>query len=155
MRVELRDALEFLYVDSVVSGSPRRSMTVDVPRGGTGSFHVLLCGLSTGKTVRFAILRDGRVVRNAEWFRLVDVPVEKNTGPFGLVEQCGERNPFVTRRAPFRVYDAMEPVQGSVEAVSSTMALRAHLPAGRGKAGQGEYRWKFSTKKKRASFHSA
>ncbi len=140
MRVELRDALEFLYVDSVVSGSPRRSMTVDVPRGGTGSFHVLLCGLSIGETVRFAILRDGRVVRNAEWFRLVDVPVEKNTGPLGLVEKCGERNPFVTRRAPFRVYDAMEPVQGSVEAVSSTMALRAHLPAGRGKAGQREYR---------------
>ncbi len=140
MRVELRDALEFLYVDSVVSGSLRRSMTVDVPRGGTGSFHVLLCGLSRGKTVRFAIRRDGRVVRNAEWFRLVDVPVEKNTGPVLGVEKRGERNPFVIRRAPFRVYDAMEPVQGSVQAVSSTMALRAHLPAGRGKAGQREYR---------------
>ena len=132
MRVELRDALEFLYADSVVSGSPCRSMTVDVPRGGTGSFHVLLCDLSRGKTVRFAIRKDGRVVRNADWFRLVDVPVEKNTGPVLGVEKRGERNPFVIRRAPFRVYDAMEPVQGSVQAVSSTMVLRCSPSSGQG-----------------------
>jgi hypothetical protein len=54
--------------------------------------------------------------------------VEANTGPGGFIEKKGQRNRFVARRAPFRVYDAMEPVQLPIKICAPTMALRFHLP---------------------------
>lgn len=72
--------------------------------------------------------RGKKPVRNEAWFRLVAVPVEQNTGPVGFTEKPGEINRHAARRAPFWVYDAMEPVGRAVKAVSSLMALRLHLP---------------------------
>ena len=129
MRIELRDSLEFLFPDSVVSKKPCRSTALDVARAGTAAVHVLLNGLDEGEAIRVAI-RDARgaVARSAKWFRLVDVPVEANTGPVGFAEKKGERNPYVIRRAPFRVYDVMAPASGTIRGGASTMALRLHLP---------------------------
>ena len=127
MRAELRDALEFLYSDSQVRDMPCMSMTLDVARGGTASAHVLLNGLTPGDTIRTRVTRRGQPIRRPAWFRLVDVPVEVNTGPAGFVEKEGEQNPYVIRRAPFRVCDAMEPVESSLQATAPTMALRLHL----------------------------
>lgn len=131
MRSELRDALEFLYGDSEVGRRPCRAMTLDVARGGTAAVHVLLNGLTPGKTLRARVRRGGRKVRDAGWFRLVDVPVEENTGVEAFVEKDGERNPYVTRRAPFRVFDAMAPTAGSVRVDTPTIALRLHVPVPR------------------------
>ena len=128
MRGELRDSLEFLYADDTVAKKPRRSIRVDVARGGTASVHVLVNGLAPGGTVQLTVRRKGRAVLGAKWFRLIDVPVEVNTGPAGFVEKEGERNRFVARRAPLRVYDAMEPVGKSVSVTSPTVALRLHVP---------------------------
>jgi len=129
MRVELRDSLEFLFPDSVVSKKPCRSAALDVARAGTVAVHVLLNDLDVGEAIRVTI-RDARgaIVRSAKWFRLVDVPVEANTGPVGFAEKKGEHNPYVIRRAPFRVYDAMAPASGTIRAAASTMALRLNLP---------------------------
>jgi hypothetical protein len=128
MRPELRDSLEWLYTDSVVGKKPCQSLSVDVARGGTASVHVLVCGLEEGQSVQLATRRGRAAAEEAQWFRLVDVPVETNTGPVGFVERDGEENPHVTRRAPFRVFDAMEPVGSSVKAPSTALALRLHLP---------------------------
>ena len=128
MRAELRDSLEFLYPDSLVNKRPCRSMRLDVARGGTISLHVLLNDLKENRSVRAMLRRNGREVRTAQWFRLLDVPVEANTGPVGSTEKKGERNRFVTRRAPFRVYDAMEPVKSPIKVSSPTTALRLQLP---------------------------
>jgi len=124
MQAELRDALEFLFADSTVSASPCREMALDVPRGGTIAVHVLLNDLPQNGDLRvFAGIADAR------WFRLIDVPVERNTGPVGFIEteESGE-NPFVIRRAPFRVYDAMAPLEDETEITGPTMALRLHVP---------------------------
>ncbi|MFC1452950.1 DUF4091 domain-containing protein [Verrucomicrobiota bacterium] len=57
--------------------------------------------------------------------------MEKNTGPDSFVEKEGEKkNPYVTRRAPFRVCDAMEPFGVSTRCASGAMALRLHLRTG-------------------------
>ena len=128
MRVELRDSLEFLYSDSSVADRPCEAMRVDVARGGTASVHVLVNGVKKGATLRATLERNGKRVPSATWFRLVDVPVEVNTGPVGFTEKEGGHNKFVARRAPFRVYDAMEPVGPAVQAASPTTALRLHLP---------------------------
>ena len=140
MHTELRDALEFLYVDSVVAARPCRAVTIDVARGGTGSVHVLLNGISKGGKIHLTVRSGGQIVRNHEWFRLIDVPVEVNTGPVAFVEKKGEQNPFVARRAPFRVYDAMEPTGCTIIASSPSMALRLHLPvAKKGETAHREY----------------
>lgn len=140
MRAELRDSLEFLYPDSDVGERPRRAMRLDVARGGTASVHVLFNGLTVGKAVRLEVRRNGRPVPEAQWFRLIDVPVEANTGPDGFVEKEGKRNRFVIRRAPFRVYDAMAPLGASLSATASTMAVRLHLPVARdARAGRRTY----------------
>lgn len=140
MRAELRDSLANLYPDSVVSKTACRSMSVDVARGGTAAMHVLVNDVKEGTTVRFAVRGRQGKVREAEWYRLIDVPVEMNSGLVGFVEKEPGENPFVVRRAPFRAYDAMQPVKSSVKACSSTVALRLHLPIpSRARAGELHY----------------
>ena len=140
MRVELRDSLENLHLDSVVGQRPRRAMSIDVARGGTAAVHVLLNDVKTGAAIRAVLRGRGGVAQGAEWSRLIDVPVEVNTGPVGFIEKEGERNRFVVRRAPFRTYDAIAPMHGSVKAAASTIALRLHLPIARSaRPGRREY----------------
>ncbi len=133
MKAELRDSLENLYPDSVVGDTPCTSMEIDVARGGTAAVHVLLTEVQ-GQTLRLRVTRGGEAVKGAEWFHLVDVPVEENTGLFGFT--TGNKawadnavNPHVVRTAPFRTYDAMEPLgRRSATATGPTMALRLHVP---------------------------
>jgi len=138
MRVELRDSLENLYPDSTIPKTPCRSVCIDVPRGGIAAVHVLLNDVKEGATVRPVLHGKQSHAREAQWYRLIHVPVEVNTGPVGFVEKEGEQNPFVVRRAPFRVYDAMKPVRKSLKAAASTLALRLHVPISP-KARTGEY----------------
>ena len=153
MRAELRDGLEYLYADSVVGARPCRRMRVDVARGATASVHVLLNDVKPGATVRVAVRRDGREVRGAQWFRLVDVPVEVNTGPVIFVEKKGQRNRYVARRAPFRVCDAMEPVGSAVKTSSATTALRLHVPvAANARPGVRRYTMVIESGKERHAF---
>jgi hypothetical protein len=127
MRIELKDSLDSLFPDSTVGKKPVRRMLLDVARGATASVHVLVNDVKAGSRVGVKVHQSGREVREARWFRLIDVPVEVNTGPMGFVEREGERNRFVIRRAPFRVCDAMEPIARSVKAEASMMALRLHV----------------------------
>ena len=128
MRAELMDALEFPYADSQVRVRPTAAATLDVPRGGTVSAHVLLNDLPPGKRVRLAIKRGNRTVESCQWFLLHHVPVETNTGLVGFIEKKGEPNPHVIRRAPFRVYDAMEPVGSSFTAPEAGAVARLQIP---------------------------
>ncbi|MCC7409641.1 MAG: hypothetical protein IT442_16370, partial [Phycisphaeraceae bacterium] len=128
MRAEWHDSLEHLYPDSAVGERARESMSLDVARGGTGAAHVLVNGLREGDALRLSVREAGRAVREAKWFVLIDVPVEANTGPVGFIERENERNEFVARRAPFRVYDAMSPAGATVRVTAGTMGLRLHVP---------------------------
>ena len=140
MRAEIRDSLESLFPNSEVGDPPRASFELDVARAGTISAHILINGLERGQRIRFSIRRGGKAVPNAQWYRLIDVPVELNTGPSMWAEKKHQHNPHVIRRAPFRVYDAMEPVKGSLTTKSDTLALRVHVPVPRnGKPGQRSY----------------
>jgi len=125
MRCSLLDPLVWAYPDSEPGARPCARFAVDVARGGTAAVTVLLKEATPGLPIRLAV--DGRGPE-VQFFRLRDVPVERNTGPVGFAEKEGERNEFVCRRAPFRVYDAMQPVGRSFEARASTEAIRVHLP---------------------------
>ena len=121
---QLVDPLEWLYPDSAV-GTVRECLDTDVPENGVAEVNVLFNGLDLGQPLSYSCTD-----KSAEWFRLVAVPVERNTGPKGFLEDCskGVTNRFVTRRAPFSVYDVMEPLEGSsVNPMSATMALCLRL----------------------------
>jgi hypothetical protein len=132
MRGCLIDSLQPLFPDSKVAKRPTRKVSLEVARGGTVSVHVLLNNVPPKSKVSFSASGDdGQRIVAARWFRLIDVPVEKNTGLKSFVERGGVRNPHVIRRAPFRVYDAMEPVGSSITAKAGTMALRLAVPIAR------------------------
>lgn len=127
MRIELRDALEFLYPDSPARRMLSDRPTLDVARGGTISANVLILGAPRGN-LSLQVSESGRPVRSARWSRLHDVPVEENTAPVIFTEsRKSGRNPHVIRRAPFRVFDAMEPLEGQVRSSGGTIALRVDL----------------------------
>ncbi|MBP5544981.1 MAG: DUF4091 domain-containing protein [Kiritimatiellae bacterium] len=118
----LTDALEWLYPDSAPE-SVTEAMETDVPANGVAEVNVLVTGLAPGEPLRFSC-----DVSGAEWFRLRAVPVSRNTGETGMLEKPGETNPFVTRDAPFDVFDAMEPIQdNSTDTGAGSVALRLRL----------------------------
>ena len=139
MQVELRDSLANLFPDSVPGKRPAMVRRVAVGRGGIAAVHVLATELTPGAAIRLELRGQGLPLRTAQWFRLVDVPVEENTGMEGFTENTrwddgtsGGANPYVIRKAPFRVYDAMAPVSSRLKAKAATMAFRLHLPIPRG-----------------------
>ncbi len=141
MKAELRDSLEFLYPDSKIDQRPCRNMSIDVARRGFISVHILLNALKVGANIRLSLLCRGKKVRQAKWFRLVDVPVEENTGTVNFTERSdNKKNRHVIRRAPFRVYDPMEPISSRYRALAPTMVFRLQLPlAADDRPGQRDY----------------
>lgn len=126
MRCSLIDSLVWVYPDSEIGARSCSQIKVDVARGATVAVNVLMKKVTPGSTIRLAVsLKTGG---KAQFFRLHDVPVERNTGPVGFTEKAGEHNEFVSRRAPFRVYDAMQPIGTSFEAEAATEVVRVHLP---------------------------
>ena len=129
MRAALIDSLQFIYSDTPLPPAPATRLTLDVPRGGIAAVQILIDDLRPGEVLKLSVRQRGQAVRDARWYRLIDVPVEKNTGAVGFVEKEGEpRNEFAARRAPFRVYDAMEPLRGSVQVTGETAALVLQVP---------------------------
>ncbi|MGC9326461.1 MAG: DUF4091 domain-containing protein [Candidatus Hinthialibacter sp.] len=128
-RAELVDELEDLFPDSKISEPPAETFFIDAARGTTVAVHIFVKEICSGQTMNFSIQREGKDVRGARWFRLVDVPVEVNTGLETRTElHDGKENPYVIRRAPFRVYEALEPVQSPVQLSQDVLALRVELP---------------------------
>lgn len=119
----LAEPLAWLYPDSKVSDVVTPAEVTDVPANGVAEMNVLFNGLDVSAPLTFSDEGAG-----AEFFRLVAAPVELNTGKDGMVARVAGSNPHVTRQAPFRVYDAMEPLKGgSIRPTESTQALRVRL----------------------------
>jgi hypothetical protein len=60
---------------------------------------------------------------------MLDVLVSENTGLINRTEKySGEINPHVIRRAPFRVFEALNPIASPLTIDSGTVALRLEIP---------------------------
>jgi hypothetical protein len=116
-----------VFPDSKVVDPAVKTFTADVPRGGIAGVHILLNGLEVGQRLSFSVSGGRTGETNALWYRLVDVPVEQNTG---LAGRLGTDNPHVIRRAPFRVFDALEPVTLSLQITEPIVVLRVEIPIG-------------------------
>ena len=131
MHACLTDSMVHIFPDSDARKTGAGRAVLDVARGGTAAVHVLINHAGRQGQLEFAVRCKGRRISSARWYRLIDVPVEVNTGPFSFVETKGELNPHVIRRAPFRVYDAMQPVSAPIPLAGETMALRLEISIAR------------------------
>lgn len=115
------DPLAWLYADSKIA-SVERMDEIDVPENGVVDVNILLNGLKPGEKLEFDASEQG------EWYRMIAVPVKRNTGLRGCLEKKPGKNPHVARRAPFEVFDVLEPLaKQSLDGVRETEALRFRM----------------------------
>ena len=115
------DPLAWLYADSKIA-SVERLDEIDVPENGVVDVNILLNGLKPGVKLGFEASEHG------EWYRMIAVPVKRNTGLRGFLENKPGGNPHVARRAPFEVFDVLEPLATpAVDDVRETEALRFRM----------------------------
>ena len=127
MQAGLFDELEELYPDSSAADGSR-AIELHAARGTYAGVHVLVTDLVPGEALDFTFEHADRSLGAPTWYRLIDVPVEENTGLGSRTEQFeGEENPHVVRRAPFRVYEALEPLRAGLVPATDAVALRAEL----------------------------
>lgn len=123
----LFDELEELYPDSSLAAGVQ-ALATHTTRGAYAGVHVLLTGLDSGEELSFDIEHADRSLGVPTFYRLIDVPVEENTGLGSRTEQFeGKENPHVIRRAPFRVFEALQPLVGPFLPPTDVIALRAEL----------------------------
>ena len=135
---QLVDPLEWTYVDSKVGDRPAFAET-DVPFGGVADATVLFNGLEKGKPLAVSCPTPG-----AEWFEMVPVTVERNTGLAGFCVKPGETNTWAVRQAPYRVFEAMRPLgDATVVPSAETLALRFRLRQFAPKAGETNLTFRF------------
>lgn len=104
---------EFLYPDTPLSALPSR-LELSMPRNGRPGIQLLL--QTDAKEVSLSLSGEGF---SPEWFRMLSVPVEYNTGDGTeqggamVLEKRPERKPdYAVRLAPFWVYDCLQPAPG-------------------------------------------
>jgi len=131
LRVVATDPLAWLYADTRAADVPALE-ELDVPSNGVADVNVLIDGLDPGLPVQVSATG----VDGGAWYRLRAVPVTRNTGVRGFLELPGQVNPYVTRRAPFSVFDVLEPLPSQgLAAPRQVEALRlrvAGVPSGVG-----------------------
>ena len=124
MKAGLKDCLERIYPDSQINAGEDHA-ALHVARGSTVAVHVLIQNVPAGMPVRFSV--QGNALGKARWRRLIDVPVEVNTGLASFTEKVPGENPYVVRRAPFRTYDAISPTRSPMPSTGDPIALRLEI----------------------------
>ncbi len=105
------DPLEAIYPDVNDISNYKNKWKGDFPLGVIADAHVLI-KMPTGTSFKIMALLDEKSLDSNCLSRLLDVPVEQNTGLDSRTEQfINKINPYVIRRAPFRIFEVIEPVQ--------------------------------------------
>ncbi len=129
-RLFLTDPLEPIFPDSNDLSNYSNQYTLDFPAGTVADVH-LLVDAPAGSTFSVTAFVKGKALPLSCWSTLLDVPVEQNTGLDSRTEiYKGINNPYVIRRAPFRIYEAILPLNKNIiETKSAFTALRFAAPA--------------------------
>ncbi len=127
----LTDPLEPLFPDSNHLAGYSNQYAIDFPAGTIADVHLLLQA-GTGETCTITASLNGKELPLAYWSKLVAVPVEQNTGLDSRTERYKHTiNPYVIRRAPFRVYEAIVPVKSAQLVTDNPFtAFRLAIPPG-------------------------
>ncbi|MFP4026744.1 MAG: DUF4091 domain-containing protein [Candidatus Brocadiia bacterium] len=131
MKVDIYDSLEWLFADSQPRRRPRGEISIETARRARPGFQILVNDVPDETPIHVEVpsLRsnDGEGLARCELYKLISVPVEENTGAIGFTND-GDKNEHVTRRAPFRVFDALKPVTSPVRAASGPTVLLVQFP---------------------------
>jgi hypothetical protein len=127
--VGLVDEVQEIFPDTKLD-QPLKRLTVHAARNTIASVHVMITGLLGTEKIGFSESDErGRPTPGIQWYRMIDVPVTENTGLDRNTEKySGMKNPYVIRRAPFRIYDPFRPVNSPIAADSTALALRMEVP---------------------------
>jgi hypothetical protein len=107
MQTSLFDPLASLYTDTSVSSGTSRFVT-DIPKDGAGSVVVMVSVPEASDS--FELTLEGPEADRIEFYRLSSVPVNQNTGYFGMTEShIGFDNRHIVRHAPFSIFEILEP----------------------------------------------
>ena len=96
---------EWLYPDQLPSGG-KTVARIEAPQGGFPGCQILI--KNSGGPISWRFHSEDDRLEPPTVYRLIPVYVEKNTGIRGFTIPQGEDADYVTRKAPFWVYDAME-----------------------------------------------
>ncbi len=107
MKFTVKSMNEWLYPDSIVSDE-RHEIKLSAVRGGSAGFQILFEGLEPGD-IR-AEFESESAGFEVEIFRERAVRVEYNTGLHGFTANWKTAKDYATRKAPFWVFDAIEPI---------------------------------------------
>ncbi len=131
-KISMFDELAPVYPDTKIE-KPVTAYKVDVSLGSIAGVNILLNDMVPGEAIRFAVTSKGILDKfYSNWFFMIDVPVAENTGLDSRTERfTGQTNPYVIRRAPFRIYEALDPVQTGYIPGRPTQGLRMEIPIGK------------------------
>lgn len=138
----LFDELAPLFPDTAPPSGAERHVC-HTPRGVPAGVHVVAAGLPAGAPVEWRLLLGESPAAGIRAFRLIDVPVEQNTGIGSRTEIWEKKeNPHVIRDAPFRIFEVLEPATDRAAARrDGLLALRLEVDvAPDAKPGTREYR---------------
>ncbi|OPH57711.1 hypothetical protein BC351_04135 [Paenibacillus ferrarius] len=127
---------EWLYPDTLISESGPDSISLSTARGSRAGCQILIQLEDVGAPLSWTYTPTPSAAMNCdniqmELFRLRDVLVNENTGPKYSTIPVGTPADYITRPAPFRVYDALQRVDQAFTTSSPKEALYVswHIPA--------------------------
>lgn len=109
--IKLVDPLEPVYPDTNRLEQYSDHYHEDFPVNADADIHLLIETIP-GSTITVAADINKHKIPLSAWSQLLDVPVERNTGLNSRTEIYDNQiNPYVIRRAPFRIYEAIKPLR--------------------------------------------
>lgn len=123
------DPLEPIYPDTNNLKGYSTKWQIDIPQHTIAEAHILL-KLPIGESFTVSASAKGKTFKDV-WSTLTHVPVEQNTGLDSRTEQFLDKiNPHVIRRAPFNVFEIIEPLKDEkLLATNTYTALRLAIPS--------------------------
>ncbi|MBI9019185.1 MAG: DUF4091 domain-containing protein [Phycisphaerae bacterium] len=122
----LTDELTPIYPDQFPDGSA--AFTSHAPRACTTAVHLVINNLTADADLSFT----ANALLSTQFYNLIAVPVEVNSGVSSRTETFDKKiNPDVIRRAPFNIYEVLEPFDKTIKATAKQMAFALHctIPA--------------------------
>ncbi|MEG0692508.1 MAG: DUF4091 domain-containing protein [Oscillospiraceae bacterium] len=135
MRYATYSGVEWTYPDTIFTDYDKLKAQVDLPRGGHDGIQLLGEMVTDGLPVTAQLIWKGGVGPSAEFFEMVCVGVNENTdSEFMTTSDYSRCSKFVTRCAPFCVYDALRPLEKVMHGSRLALYIRffaGEMPAGR------------------------
>ena len=113
MKYSVFDDCSWLFPDTPL-GSEKKAV-LDIPRGGHAGFQVIMEPADSERQFRVSFAWDSPQTLQVKVYEVLPVKVNENTAPILMTttdyDSCRD---YVTRQAPFNVYDALLPCHSTV-----------------------------------------